>query len=390
VRRASLLVEHDVRLEHGAALSACAAPPLTCRYDVDLRAHFSTDPAPGAADELPRRQLARSHLESTDAAEAEPPRFLAGDAAAAAVSAATPPTQCGASHNPRAHVLLLRGAAFRWGCSAAAQSRQAGAYRSHLAQLISPIEAAGGCVRVLLSSSSACGAAADEAAAALFAGRVMAHQTRARYESQADAIAAALRLYHRHALASDETLFFLRHDVTLRAPLGSWTCAAAAAAPRRGGDAARAPLPLGAASRCEAAAWESYRCVNDILFVVPRERARAFFASVGSAEGSPRNPSGQCGCFAPRQSVLRCPGGNRQASGHDCYNVLAAAGGLRPSELDECWPAPRAAIGEPGGAFYELPQCEEVDEDAAYHGRSCGRSGKLARGGGGGVVKVKG
>ena len=44
-----------------------------------------------------------------------------------------------------------------------------------------------------------------------------------------------------------------------------------------GGDA-----QLRFASRCEARAWASYRCVSDLLFVVPRPLLSAFSAAVGS------------------------------------------------------------------------------------------------------------
>lgn len=210
-------------------------------------------------------------------------------------------------------------------------------------------------------------------------------------------VAKAVQLHRSHALPQDATLFVSRHDVTLRAPIGAWRCAAAVAAaqpPRRGLQSGRAgsvagsggvgheaqqqppPAPIGFASRCEAEAWAAYRCVNDVLFVVPAAHLPALYASLGSTAGMSHNRDGQCGCFAPPLPHAMCPGGNRQSSGHDCYNVLAATGGLGAADLEACWPAPREAVGERGGGFYDLPRCEEIDEQALYRGRACARDAK--------------
>jgi hypothetical protein len=297
-------------------------------------------------------------------------------------------------------VLLLRGQLFRWGCSTRAHQRQAAAYRSLFTHILAPIEAAGGCTRLVVASHGVpCGLAAHVSAVALFSGRVRAERVDANLSSQAEGMARAVQLHRSHALPHDATLFISRHDLTLRAPISTWRCAAAATAaqPLRrdlhsyeagravgGGGGAQpsadqqhpAHFSIGFASRCEAAAWAAYRCVDDVLFVIPAAHLPTLYASLGSMIGMSHNRDGQCGCFAPRLPPALCPGGNRQSSGHDCHNVLTTAGGLGDADLEACWPAPRAAVGERGGSFYDLPRCEEIDEEAPYRGRACARDAK--------------
>ena len=58
-------------------------------------------------------------------------------------------------------------------------------------------------------------------------------------------------------------------------------------------------------------------------------------AAVGSSVGATRNEAGQCGCFDALCSHRGFAKRNH-GSGHDCYNVLAAAIGA--NRLGFMWP----------------------------------------------------
>ena len=61
----------------------------------------------------------------------------------------------------------------------------------------------------------------------------------------------------------------------------------------------------------------------------------ALMAAVGSSVGATRNEAGQCGCFDALCSNRGFAKRNH-GSGHDCYNVLAAAIGA--NRLGFMWP----------------------------------------------------
>lgn len=251
---ASLLIEHGVRLEHGPPLHACTAPPLTCRYQISLRELWEMS-APPRHPDAGRRMPGRRFLSLAPVAESRATPRAARRPRASSISAFRqgalpawfpPPTaadvpfgaplppqprRCAAPRAtaatalpsyPLTHVLLLRGQPFRWGCSAHARQRQAAAYRSHFTHILAPVEAAGGCVRLVLASHGApCGLAAHASTVALFSGRVRADRVEANLSSQAQVVARAVQLHRSHALPQDATLFVSRHDLTLRAPIGA-------------------------------------------------------------------------------------------------------------------------------------------------------------------------
>ena len=91
-------------------------------------------------------------------------------------------------------------------------------------------------------------------------------------------------------LRAHATLVLSRLDVTLRSAASApWGCA---------------PGTLCVASKCEQAAWQSYRCVNDLLLLAPRGTVHVLLKSIGSSVGASRNRDGQCGCFDPSAADL--------------------------------------------------------------------------------------
>jgi hypothetical protein len=130
------------------------------------------------------------------------------------------------------------------------------------------------------------------------------------------------------------------------------------------------------ASKCEAAGWDMYKCVNDLLFMAPGSRIPALLQSLGSSDGASDNEARQCGCFD-----AKCPkrGFNKRqhGSGHDCFNVMAKEVGA--SAISFAWPQVTEKIASPN-PNYEMPKCEAIDAGASYKGRSCshgrGRLGK--------------
>ena len=129
------------------------------------------------------------------------------------------------------------------------------------------------------------------------------------------------------------------------------------------------------ASKCEAAGWDMYKCVNDLLFMAPGSRIPALLQSLGSSEGASDNDAKQCGCFD-----AQCPkrGFNKRqhGSGHDCFNVMAKEVGA--SAISFAWPQVTEKIASPN-PNYEMPKCEAIDAGASYKGRSCFHSGGKAR-----------
>ena len=142
----SLLIEHQVVLEHGPALRGCVRPPTVCAHTVSLPA--AGGPAAAAA-ELPDATGASAAATNgealqPDAASPAPPFVLPA-----------PPTRCA---GPAA--LVLRGEAFRWGCSAGALTKQWRAIHSYVA-LAERLEGEGGCSHFYVAvDNRKCGPAA--------------------------------------------------------------------------------------------------------------------------------------------------------------------------------------------------------------------------------------
>lgn len=172
--------------------------------------------------------------------------------------------------------------------------------------------------------------------------------------------------------SSYSALVIARHDVRLLSPVTSWLCDLNAR--------------VNVAAKCEQAAWRRYRCVNDLMFTVPRGRLAAFNASIGSHLGaSTRKADGQCGCFVrgacPGRPTL--PHRSHLITGHDCYNVLerhvadATPAGGAGAQIGFCWPQVARRVRD-ANAYYALPQCADVDRDAPYAKRACLLTARLA------------
>lgn len=349
-RELDIFIEVGVRLDHGEGLAACTTPPQLCRYSVPAAALHApaTSPAPPVA--LPM--------------------------APAATTAAGAAGVCKPAAGGQPHALLLRGEAFRWGCTEQALEMQQRAYASHVHRLVAPLEAQGHCfdVYALTSGDGGCGEAALRHALYSLGPRLRGWAVE-RVAHQAEAMRKAVDFYVAASTPSGghAQLYISRHDVRLLSEVGRW-----------GGSAEQ----LRFASRCEERAWASYRCVSDLLFVVPRKLLATFSAGVGSHDGMSHNSDGQCGCFDATcpSSVGVLSNGLRRSnliSGHDCYNVLARkAGGT--DKLGFVW-RPIEQTVRATNPDYELPRCVEIDADAAYASRACmaGRKGMPMKGGSG-------
>lgn len=344
-RELDVFVEVGVRLEHGDDLAKCATPPQLCRYSVPAAALHAPATAPAPAPvALPMAPAATT---------------------AAGAGGVCKPTAAGG----QPHALLLRGEVFRWGCTEQALELQQRAYASHVRRLIAPLEAHGHCfdVYALMSGDGGCGAAALRHAVHALGPSRLRGWTVERVAHQAEAMRKAVDFY---AAASapgggHAQLYVSRHDVRLLSDVATW-----------GGAAGQ----LRFASRCEGRAWASYRCVSDLLFVVPRKLLDPFSAGVGSHDGMSHNSDGQCGCFDPAcpSSVGVLSNGLRRSnliSGHDCYNVMAKKVGSADL-LGFVW-RPIEQTVRATNPDYELPRCVEIDADAAYASRACmaGRKG---------------
>ena len=116
--------------------------------------------------------------------------------------------------------------------------------------------------------------------------------------------------------------------------------------------------------------------MSDVFFAVPRGVLPAFSAAVGSHVGMSHNSDGQCGCFdAHCPSRVGLVNGVRRPhllTGHDCFNVLAAA--LGAPALGFVWPPIRESVRE-ANPHYELPQCADIDAGTPHAMRACNAGG---------------
>lgn len=176
--------------------------------------------------------------------------------------------------------LLIRGEAFRWGCSRAGIASQHAAAASHSAMIATPLMAAGHDVRTFFALRGECGTHPQREAAKLFGGDLDTAEVIGA-NGQAEGMRAALNMVL--AARSAKLLDFLiisRWDLELRYPISHWNL--------------RSDV-VSFSSRCEPHAWGWYNCSSDILFGVPSRYLKAFNASVGAvgsyAARTPEEPS---------------------------------------------------------------------------------------------------
>ena len=349
-----MLIEHNVVLDHGLALRGCVRPATLCAYRVSL-------PSPPSPPSLPRRLHAGARVPTVG--------HVAGVGSREPVSTSG---GGGACSGERRAALLLRGEAFRWGCSAAALEKQLAAVRSHLA-LAEALEQAGGCAQIfVVVDNRACPAAATSSLLAAFGRRLTAHSVlTAPPADQGAGVRAVVDLFRAHVggsnagsgkragdVSSYREIVLSRLDLRLLQPSAApWRCAEGTVC---------------VAAKCEAAAWALYRCVNDVLFRASGPAVGALLSSLGSSRGASKNRDGQCGCFdalCPHRGFVR----RQHGTGHDCFNVLAEAVGA--SAISFAWPqvGERVSAANP---HYELPQCDDVEHSAPYARRACRGEGK--------------
>lgn len=237
-----LLVERGVVLEHGKALEGCVRPPSLCAYNLTLPSGLLPIGAGGA------------------------PSASASDLSFAALP---PPAAC-----PTAAVriaMVMRGEAFRWGCSASAQAHQRTAIHSHV-RLAARLEqhhsqATGGrvaaCARfyVAVDDRHDCGGEARRGLLAAFGERLAsAKELTSAPPDQGAGAQAALTVFtsaaaaQGHSVSSYARLVISRLDVTLLSPQDfPWGCS-------------QPDAHVCLAAKCEEKAWRSYRCVSDLIF----------------------------------------------------------------------------------------------------------------------------
>ena len=353
-----LLVEEGVVMEHGRALDGCARPPRLCMHSIALPKTL-VSPHTGEATAAASLPLPPTHQATAECAEG-----------AAAI------------------VFVMRGEAFRWGCSEAAQQRQLHAVHTHL-KVADRLEAhhardgRDGCARFVVSlDNRGCDTAAEARLLRAFGPRLRASRNlQGPPKHQADASQAAMRLFAEHypplvdrpparsfsATSSVpphrrvDVLVFSRLDLVITTPeRAPWACV---------------PGTVCAASKCEEVAWKKYRCVNDVFFMASGVASvRALARSIGSSEGSASdNTDGQCGCFDEKgvcKHRLKTAA-FRVGTGHDCLNVIEHVAGK--GAVSFAWPQVAHLVGSPH-ADYALPQCGELDRDAPYYARACRRA----------------
>lgn len=247
-----LLVEHDVVMEHGRALAGCVRPATLCAYNLTLPSSLLQLQPPTHRIEHPRGlggRAGRSVGGSRGRAGGAGGVCAAGDAKIAVV---------------------MRGEAFRWGCSEAALDRQLAAVKSHvtLAQTLEAKHASnaagvggggesnsrggsgsGACARffVAVDDRANCGPAAIARLLSAFGPRLAASSTFDKAPADQGAAArAALEVFKEHTEAAAEAaaggggsgsssgvgsfalLFVSRLDLTLLTPsLAPWGCGGA-------------------------------------------------------------------------------------------------------------------------------------------------------------------
>jgi hypothetical protein len=238
--------------------------------------------------------------------------------------------------------VLFRGETWRWGCSPTGQRIQLACGRSYVELLLKPLNLSHH-VDVYLPFDRGCYDAAAESAYASEFGSFLRVAQRVQATNQAESIQRSLSLYKSHAHHSHEVLVVVRHDMQLELPLSVWRCPphklgfAAYVDPAKDCADPKEHLEEHLAPLCDEG-------VSDVMHWVPRRFVHAFFAMVGSSNGTSLREepaltwpscSEVCGCFTA------CP--INDISGHSCYSVAATL--LPPHELGFCWPPSGAAFG---------------------------------------------
>jgi hypothetical protein len=154
-----------------------------------------------------------------------------------------------------------------------------------------------------------------------------------------------------------DVLIVTRYDLTLRAPVSTWSCDVGGTVDR--GVSSR----FGFSAQCQAAEWNGFNCTYDILYVVPQRHIDAFSRAVGV--GKTHQNAGINGCCF-HQSCLK-------SGGHSCYNALVHTG-IPVDEMTFCWPPAKSKFEMlfPNNHFYELSQC--ADGMTSGRPKGCGKS----------------
>ena len=383
----SLLVEQGVVMEHGRALLGCARPSKLCAYKLTLPVALT---APQSLHACGTANFGGG--EGSDVAS--PGRSMHAKRPVPVLAPPCPPAVARIA-------IVMRGEAFRWGCSPPAIGHQFRAIRSHVAlaerlevhhdqQWLRRAKSStprdnGSCARfyVAVDDRTPCGASAVASLLAAFGPRLGGYrQLAAPPRDQGEGMQAALgvllsALKSQGGVASLAHLVISRVDMTLLTPFAApWACA---------------EDNVCVASKCEEAAWQSYRCVSDLLFLAPQRVVASLVRSIGSSVGASRNRDGQCGCFD-----AHCPhrGFNRRqhGTGHDCFNVLtktlgAADGGSGArfggrsggQQIAFAWPQV-AHVVSAENPHYALPACADLDDSVTYARRACTFRGKIGSG----------
>ena len=293
--------------------------------------------------------------------------------------------------------LLLRGEPFRLGCDAAAIAQQLSILRSYADHIIAPLRANGTRVAVLLGPSrnkaappcreelwptieaalaaegSSSGLAAASSSSSTARTTTKATMLPVDAHNQGEAMQHVLALFWPQLLACEVSVL-ARFDVPLLRPLSRWTCSLSSG-------------HLSFASQCARCCgeWSAWRCVGDLVHVIPRRLLGSFRGIIGmagnssSAAGSASNVSGggaphhtHVGCFHP---------GSKYRSGHDCLNVWLASGG---EAVDFCAPPPTCEtedtanfriVRSSGPLGFDRLHPEEVVLSQWSRGRGCANGG---------------
>ena len=277
---------------------------------------------------------------------------------------------------PARYAVLFRGEAYRWGCTNDGVAIQLAAMKSHLAQIIEPLERLGHIVRLFFSHDHrVCKASyvfrpgelkklgalgrnasnviykndspeAIDALTGLFLRTNIASISRiGGVKDQPDSIIGSLDLFLRrkrthvgvggskafvqkHSLAprdgdGPETFDYLiitRYDVKFLSPMPSWPCF-------------DKPLQVSLASQCEPGAWARFNCVADHFWIIPRP----YISRAATLIGTRLNLSHYTKCCFAKRCL--------QKAGHGCYNVLSHH--LGSEHVGFCWPQPAKSVAEP-------------------------------------------
>lgn len=285
---------------------------------------------------------------------------------------ATPPPQrsssvaSSSSNTSLSVAIVLRGAAYRFGCDAIGVAFQDNVLHSLTVNISKPLERLGHRVEFFMPlDGKSC---ADEELWHRLLHRRGIHVRasamalwRAQGNNQGGGVKAALDLFAPFAGAYD-LMVLARYDTQIMMPVDHWTC-----------NILDSGGKIGLAAPCEDAAWQQWNCTNDMLWVVPRVKLESFIATVGVQKGPMRRlpiwymdqRTGRKvwargivdACFdainvsKPNRTMFKMPQG--YGSGHGCYNRLVRRIGL--GRLQFCWANPAGKRVLEGSEYFRLP-----------------------------------